>query len=184
MKIGVFLARFQPLHKSHQWLIEKSLEENEKTYVFIGSANRSREKRNPFDIEERKAMLRKVFNKEIMSGKLIVETLNDYTSEDDKENVKVWGEYFYKNVVEKISQEEFSLYYSDDPSIMLDWFTEDIAKKINFRFFNRNEIFSNLSATKIREALVKNDLEYLSENLPYEILEIREGLVNILNNIK
>ena len=32
--IGVFVARFQPLHKSHEFLIRKSMEENDKTYVF------------------------------------------------------------------------------------------------------------------------------------------------------
>ena len=65
MKIGVFLARFQPLHKSHEYIIRKVMEENDKAYVFIGSAQKSRQKRNPFTIEERLFMFSKVFGEEI-----------------------------------------------------------------------------------------------------------------------
>lgn len=39
-KIGVILARLQPVHNGHLTLIEKSINENEETYVFVGSANK------------------------------------------------------------------------------------------------------------------------------------------------
>ena len=181
--IGVFVARMQPLHKSHEFLIRQSLKENDKTFVFIGSADKSRNKRNPFTIEEREGLIRKVFFEELMSGKLYIERLNDLTNEDDKENDKVWGKYLYDNITKVIQQNTFSIYYSDDPSIMLNWFTGDLKEKINFRFFDRKKLFSELSATKIREALLTNNEEYLVENLPYEVYSLKENLANILKKI-
>lgn len=181
--IGVFVARIQPLHKSHEFLIRQSLKENDKTFVFIGSADKSRNKRNPFTVEEREGLIRKVFFEELMSGKLYIERLNDLTNEDDKENDKVWGKYLYDNITKVIQQNTFSIYYSDDPSIMLNWFTDDLKEKINFRFFDRKKLFSELSATKIREALLTNNEEYLVNNLPYEVYSLKENLANILKKI-
>lgn len=181
--IGVFVARMQPLHKSHEFLIRQSLKENDKTFVFIGSADKSRNKRNPFTVEEREGLIRKVFFEELMSGKLYIERLNDLTNEDDKENDKVWGKYLYDNITKVIQQNIFSIYYSDDPSIMLNWFTDDLKEKINFRFFDRKKLFSELSATKIREALLTNNEEYLVNNLPYEVYSLKENLANILKKI-
>lgn len=181
--IGVFVARMQPLHKSHEFLIRQSLKENDKTFVFIGSADKSRNKRNPFTVEEREGLIRKVFFEELMSGKLYIERLNDLTNEDDKENDKVWGKYLYDNITKVIQQNTFSIYYSDNPSIMLNWFTDDLKEKINFRFFDRKELFSELSATKIREALLTNNEEYLVNNLPYEVYSLKENLANILKKI-
>ena len=181
--IGVFVARMQPLHKSHEFLIRQSLKENAKTFVFIGSADKSRNKRNPFTAEEREGLIRKVFFEELMSGKLYIERLNDLTNEDDKENDKVWGKYLYDNITKVIQQNTFSIYYSDNPSIMLNWFTDDLKEKINFRFFDRKKLFSELSATKIREALLTNNEEYLVNNLPYEVYSLKENLANILKKI-
>lgn len=181
--IGVFVARMQPLHKSHEFLIRESLKENDKTFIFIGSADKSRNKRNPFTVEEREGLIRKVFSDELLSGKLFIEHLDDLTNEDDKENDKVWGKYLYDNITKVIKKDTFSIYYSDEPSIMLNWFTDDLKDKINFRFYDRKELFSELSATKIREALLNNDEEYLVNNLPYEVYSLKEELANILRTI-
>lgn len=100
-----------------------------------------------------------------------------------KENDKVWGKYLYDNITKVIKKDTFSIYYSDEPSIMLNWFTDDLKDKINFRFYDRKELFSELSATKIREALLNNDEEYLVNNLPYEVYSLKEELANILRTI-
>ena len=55
-KIGVILARLQPVHNGHLALIEKSINENEETYVFVGSANKFN-KRNPLPISLRLQLL-------------------------------------------------------------------------------------------------------------------------------
>ena len=101
--IGVFVARFQPLHKSHEFLIRKSMEENDKTYVFIGSADKCRTKRNPLNIEERLGIFRKVFSDELKSGHLFVVPLNDKTDENDT-NTIAWGNYLYEKITSAIIQ--------------------------------------------------------------------------------
>ena len=54
MKVGVFLARMQPLHNAHLWLIDKALEENDKVLVVLGSENKVDMLRNPYNINLRK----------------------------------------------------------------------------------------------------------------------------------
>ena len=59
-KIGVILARLQPIHNGHLALIEKSINENDETYVFIGSANKFN-KRNPLPISLRLMLCKEAF---------------------------------------------------------------------------------------------------------------------------
>ena len=98
MKIGVFLARFQPLHKSHQQIILKALEENQQVHVFIGSSDKMREERNPFTAEERMEFLESVLCNYIKDGALMVHLLPDYSTEDDIANDKNWGNYLYDSI--------------------------------------------------------------------------------------
>lgn len=180
MKIGVFLARFQPFHKSHQQIILKALEENQQVHVFIGSADKMREERNPFTADERMEFLESVLDNYVKDGALMVHLLPDYSTEDDVDNDKNWGNYLYENITKAISQDSFSLYYSDEPSIMLRWFTDDLKEKINFVFLDRKDLLEGLSATKIRKALREDDEEYLKKCLPKEIYDRKEELSKIL----
>lgn len=182
-KVGVFLARFQPLHKSHEYLIRQSLSQNEKTCVFVGSADKSRTIRNPLTYEERIVYINAVFADEIASGKLIVEPLSDFTDENDKDNLIKWGNYLYKSIVNKIQEYTFDLYYSDDPEIIYSWFSDEIKRKIHFVLYDRKQIFSELSATKIREAILNDNHEYLKSCLSEQVYKDRIYIKGILQNI-
>ena len=59
---GVFLARMQPVHNAHLFLVEKALEENDKVFIMLGSENKLDMLRNPFDISLRERMLRECFD--------------------------------------------------------------------------------------------------------------------------
>tara|TARA_B100000700_G_scaffold331687_1_gene467084 strand:+ start:24905 stop:25429 length:525 start_codon:yes stop_codon:yes gene_type:complete len=61
MKLGYVIGRFNPLHKGHEHIIEKMINDNDEHIIFIGSSNKSRTKENPFSFEERKEMILKVF---------------------------------------------------------------------------------------------------------------------------
>ena len=52
-KTGVFIARMQPIHNAHIWIIEKMLQECDNILIIIGSANKSGTLRNPFDVKFR-----------------------------------------------------------------------------------------------------------------------------------
>ena len=101
----------------------------------------------------------------------------------DYENDKEWGLYLYYNILSKTKNNTFSIYYSDEPEIMLNWFDNNIKERINFRFFERNELFEGLSATKIREAIINNDRQYIESFCPKSVIDNLMLLQNILNEI-
>ena len=183
MKTGVFLARMQPLHKGHMHIIEKMIEECDEVLIVIGSADKKGTIRNPLEIDFRESILKnwvfgfdmfKKYNRKLM--KVSIATLNDFTYEDDILSNKEWGRYLYYNIISKISQKEFSLYYSDDIKIIQDWFDWDLSNKISIRHIDRSCVLDGISATKIREAIVSNDKEYVNkycifDNGTYNILE-------------
>ena len=57
LKIGVFIARFQPLHKAHMYVIEKALKDCDKVVIMLGSSNKENMPRNPFNFRLRKELL-------------------------------------------------------------------------------------------------------------------------------
>ena len=76
---GVFIGRFQPLHKGHVAVIEKALTKVEKLIVLIGSSNFNRRVRNPFTFDERKNMFTFVdsISKAIADKRIIILPLED-----------------------------------------------------------------------------------------------------------
>ena len=175
MKHGIFLARMQPLHKAHLYMVKEALKENDHVSVILGSANKKDMLRNPFTIELRTRMLKDALEvdldylEEDIWNRVSVYEIPDWTQEDDIYNAKEWGAYLYYNIVSRIKSKTFSIYYSDDPQIMLNWFDEPFQERINFRFFERNNLFEGLSSTKIRDAILNKDLETLEKYTPRSV---------------
>lgn len=67
----LFVARLQPLHRGHIHAIKSIIRKFGKIVIAIGSEQESRTSRNPFSFKERKAMLRKVLEKEGIAAKII-----------------------------------------------------------------------------------------------------------------
>lgn len=82
----VFIGRFQPFHLGHHHVIQTALELADNVIVLVGSANQSRNSRNPFTFEERKKMILDSFSKSDMVHDhvpgLDILPLNDYTYSD------------------------------------------------------------------------------------------------------
>ena len=182
-KVGVFLARMQPVHNAHLFLVHKALEENDKVLIVLGSENKVDMLRNPYDISLREEMLRECLTDED-NKKLEIVTLPDWSMESDKENDKTWGRYFYYNVVSRIFQKRFSLYYSDDPKILDDWFNDTEVKEfITYRNFERNKLFEGLSSTKIRNAFINDDFDYIKEYCPESVQKRFDYLKKYYENV-
>ena len=182
-KVGVFLARMQPVHNAHLFLVHKALEENDKVLIVLGSENKVDMLRNPYDISLREEMLRECLTDED-NKKLEIVTLPDWSMESDKENDKTWGRYFYYNVVSRIFQKRFSLYYSDDPKILDDWFNDTEVKEfITYRNFERSELFEGLSSTKIRNAFINDDIDYIKEYCPESVQKRFDYLKKYYENV-
>ena len=52
------------------------------------------------------------------------------------------------------------------------WFEEELLQRINFRFFSRANEFNGLSATKVREAILRKDDKFIKDNCPKEVFEM------------
>ena len=184
-KLGVFLARMQPLHIAHMYLVEKALEENERVAIVLGSANKEGMLRNPFDLETRIELLHKVLRDKKYSeediAKIIVFELPDWSYENDVNETLEWGRYLYYNIVSRTQTKEFSIYYSDDAEIIKSWFRGVPEGRVTLRLFNRSNIYEGLSATKIREAILNEDRGYLEKYIPSNILD---DVINLTTELR
>lgn len=167
---GVFLARMQPIHNAHLWLVKQALSEQDRVLIVLGSENKVDMLRNPYDIQLREQMLRECLNKD-ENDRVSIVTLPDWSMESDIENASIWGRYFYYNVVSRIGQKRFSLYYSDDPAILDSWFKgTEVYSYITYQNFKRDNIFDGLSATKIRNAFIEGDTAYIEKYCPQSVI--------------
>lgn len=89
-QVGVILARMQPVHNAHLFLVRTALEENDMVLIVLGSENKFNTLRNPYNIGVRESMLRECFTEE-ENEKLIITTLPDWSMESDTDNAKIWG---------------------------------------------------------------------------------------------
>ncbi len=185
-KVGVFLSRMQPIHNAHLWMIQNVLKDNDEALVMIGSANKFGTERNPLDINLRKELVKSAliekFGQEYDKKIKIIE-FPDWSSEENNDD-KEWGRLIYYNVVGNMGVKEFSYYCSEDIDMIKGWFEEELRQRINFRFFSRNNEFNGLSATKVREAILNNDNEYIKKYCPIEVFAKREFIkekIKIIN---
>lgn len=184
VKYGVFLARMQPVHNAHIWLVNKALEENDKVLIVLGSENKVDMLRNPYKISLRKKMLRECLDKS-QNRRLKIITIPDWSMESDTDSDKIWGRYFYYNVVANIEQKRFSIYYSDDVRFLDNWFKDtEVYEYITYRNFERSNMFDGLSATKIRQAFIDNDKEYIARYCPESVCNRFDYLASYYKNVK
>lgn len=184
VKYGVFLARMQPVHNAHIWLVNKALEENDKVLIVLGSENKVDMLRNPYKISLRRKMLRECLDKS-QNRRLKIITLPDWSMESDTESDKVWGRYFYYNVVANIEQKRFSIYYSDDVRILDSWFMDtEVYEYITYRNFERSNMFDGLSATKIRQAFIDGDRGYIERYCPESVVTRFDYLASYYKNVR
>ena len=190
-KIGVFLARFQPIHNAHLHVIETALKECDHVAIMIGSSNKSNMERNPFDYSLRYNLVIDCLKDNPYFNKITIYELPDWSQEDSAEDNLIWGRYLYYNIVSRIGQKSFTMYYSDKPELIKAWFDENIQRNVEYKFLKRASVFNGLSSTKIRQALLSftdKDQEYLKKHLPLAVFrrvnELRGICVDVYNNPK
>lgn len=186
-KIGVILARLQPVHNGHLALIEKAIQENEETYIFVGSANKFNQ-RNPLPISLRLLLIKEALVEKFgwnpedctinsREKKLYVLPLDDLTSEGD--NSHKWGFYFYSKVVTATQCSNFTIYYSDGFEIITTWFPSYILRNnVSLSLLARGATADGISATKIREAILQDNDDLLKQYVPNTVYEHRSVIKN------
>ena len=177
--IGVFLSRMQPLHIGHLGMIDKALSENDKVIILIGSSNKIGTDLRREIFEE---VLENRYKNEI--NNIIYRELPDWTTEDDAKGNLEWGRYLYYNVVSIALKKDFSMYFSDEPEIIENWFQDEkIRRRINIKTYKRSDMFEAISSTKIRNAFLNNDMGYIKKSVPEEVYKRYEEIRDIINKV-
>lgn len=174
--VGVILARLQPIHNGHLALIKKASVENDEVHVFIGSADKFNE-RNPIPINIRKRYAESAV-KEANLENVTFHLLDDLTNESD--NSHDWGFYLYSKVVTEIQQSNFTIYYSDGFEIITSWFPGFILRNnVSLNLLARNATEEGISATMVREMIVRNDPE-LEKVVPSMVYNERVAIKSLI----
>lgn len=172
-KIGIILARFQPIHFGHMELIKKAVEENDLVVIFIGSADKLNE-RNPIPCSIRKDLVLKslesYYDDQIIKQKIILHELVDLTDETD--NSHDWGFYLYSQIVKLVGSGLYTFYYSDGYEIITSWFPGWILRdQISLSLLARGSYHSGLSATEVRRLILEDNITALSTKVPQVVLK-------------
>lgn len=159
-KIGYIVGRFNPLHNGHIELIEKMIEENDFSIIFVGSSNENNTYKNPYTFKERKRLLKNFFPNIIILP--LPDRNNDVLWANDL-NKKI-NKVFKKFNINEI--EEINMYTGSkdtDKDLRSDW-----LKGLNHGV-KAKKLESNLSATLIRNLLLEDKLHEIEDILHIHI---------------
>ena len=154
MKIGFTIGKFAPLHKGHQYLIEKGLKEMDEFYVIVYDTN-------VIDISTEK---RAKWIKEIYPKAKIIYAKNPPSQYGlDEKSVKIQTDYL-KELVKEIPVTHF---YNSEP------YGKFVARDLGIQEVqvDRSREKYMISATKLRNNLETNK-EYISDIVYRDIKEI------------
>jgi bifunctional NMN adenylyltransferase/nudix hydrolase len=172
-KFGFILGRFQHLHDGHVKMIETGLSTCEHLLVLIGSSQESMTLRNPFTLYTRINLFREVFHPQIKDGSLMLGHIDDMTNEND--HCTEWGDFVLKKV--DMWRQHFGvkekldcMIFGNDEERMA-WYKPESVEGVNQIVLARES--NPISATKMREYLVKDDFATWQWNVPIDMAEKR-----------
>jgi len=148
MQVGILVGRFQPVHRGHVQAIEFALENSNKLFVVVGSAEKSNQKRNPFTFEERKKMIELAINEKELQDNISIIPINDANNHTE----------WIASIKNTIG--EYNIIFTND-ELTEKLFKKEETKVINVPLLDRNI----LSATEVRKRL-ELDKEWKSLVIP------------------
>ncbi|KIM05843.1 MAG: ADP-ribose pyrophosphatase [Sulfurovum sp. FS06-10] len=141
----IFIGRFQPFHTGHESVVRQALQLSDKVIIMVGSAYQPRTVRNPWDFNEREALIRLAFSTQ-ENRKILIFPLLDYTYNDAlwiKSVQQIVGGVVHSKIASK-------------PIIGLIGHQKDGSSEYLTQFpqWERVEVenYNNISSTDIREA--------------------------------
>jgi hypothetical protein len=69
---------------------------------------------------------------------------------DESDNSHDWGRYLFMKMLYQTKDMDMTIYYSDRPDIILNWFDTDNRWCLRFKFLNR---YKDISATQVRKLI-------------------------------
>ena len=178
-KNGVILGRFQHIHVGHEKLINIGLKTCDRLLILVGSSDQFNTKRNPFSSDLRISLIEKIYKNEIKTGKILVGKINDLSNENDL--TPEWGRYVIKTAEDYLGEKLECIIYGKDKNIFKCFDKEDV-KNISEILVDRKSL--NISATDMRNYILKDDYENWKKYTNSSIYERYNDLRNILINIK
>ena len=154
--VGLIVGRFQHFHIGHKSLVENAFKLCDRVLILVGSAQESGTLRNPYLPSTRIDVIREIYGRD--NDILQVKELNDLTNENDI--TADWGRYVLKNVKTHIRKNPSLMVYGND-EFRSKWFDPEDIQDTAELVIPRSRI--PISATKLREALVRDDFEYWSK---------------------
>lgn len=168
----VFIGRFQPFHLGHKKVVEQALTFSNQVLLLIGSANRPRSLKNPFNFDERCAMIEAACTDLTAANQQI----HCLPIDDTPYNDHLWLQNIQKAIMSQTQPDDNIAiigHDKDDSSYYLKLF-------VNWAFIRLPSYFE-LSATPIRLAYFNpSELEidgFLQDRLP-------SAVVNFLKNFE
>jgi len=168
-KNGLVIGRFQTVHKGHEFLIRRALELCDKVIVYIGSAQESGTKTNPFDYATREMMLKEIFKKEIKKGKVLIAPLKDI---GEGNNIN-WGKYVLAQCTYDFAISP-DLYITGCEKERSSWFTNEIAPHMDELRLTRHNI--NICASDCRTALLEGKYDEWKLMVPEKLYKLYDNL--------
>lgn len=160
-KVGVVVARFQTpyLHKGHTHILKQVCDSHQNVIIMLGVSPALYTKKNPFDFQTRKGMVRKFLKKKFPNVNISVLPLPDNKSD------KSWAESIDIKLRSAFTNRGFILYGSRDSCLPY--------YRNNGGTFETQEIecVTDISATEIRE----QSSDIVSPEL-YDSVEFRMGV--------
>ena len=138
MKYGIFIGRFQPIHRGHIHALSIAASQVDTLIILIGSANQCRSIKNPWTFEERASMLRMKLRAAGISNFEIL-PINDYRYNNEQWISEV------RFTVNSVCGYNVPILFghNKDGNNYLSWFPE-------WKFHNIEAVY-DLNATQIRE---------------------------------
>ncbi len=154
MTIGLFIGRFQPLHKGHVEMIKALSRNLDKIIVGIGSSNKSNTQENPFTADEREMMLELSLQNSGLNYKIVrIPDVNDYS---------IWFD-----VVEEVCP-KFDVVFSNNEIV------KKLAEKKGYQTQGL-PASQYISASTVRDMLIQGEdcSKYLTKETMHVLHEIK-----------
>lgn len=179
---GAYVLRAQPLHNGHLEVIKYMFSRCRNVLIVLGSANKANDLRNPLPIDMRLTMLKETLaDMHMLTDRVKIITLNDWSTEDDYGQAKTWGRYLYYNIVNALNAKTITMFYSDNKDIMLDWVRgTEIEIFVDYCFIDRDAVEDGISATKVRDAILADMVPFLEKFCPPATVMRRGEIFEIL----
>lgn len=156
-KKGVFLGRFQPLHKGHLAVLRKMLKDCDRVVIVIGSSQHSRKNTNPLSLRERKDILEEVIDYAgLPKERIAIISMKDTSNNDE----------WIKNLEQKI---KFDVIYTGNPLVQVLAVKQSLKKRKQYDIVDIGKLKKKISATRIRELISIND-ERWKRMVPYPVI--------------